>query len=126
MSRMRGAYVVALVPILLGVSLHLYEHVALSDHGFSPGFFLWAVMPYGLCIVGLALSWNPYSIGFAAAVVLTFDLLAHYAVFIHPTSSTAPLVLLFMPLYDAVLWIPAALLLAHSARRWLIGRARHP
>ncbi|HKW54867.1 MAG TPA: hypothetical protein VJO12_14335 [Stellaceae bacterium] len=126
MNRWRVPYLAALVPILLAISLHLYEHVALSDNGFSPGFFLWSLLPYAVCIFGLALSWNPLSLAFAASVALAFDLLAHYSVFIHPTSSTAPLILLFMPIYNAVLWIPAAMLLAHLARRWLAGSARAP
>ena len=125
MSKLRSGYVLALVPVLLAVALHFYEHVALSDNGFSLGFFLWAVMPYGLCVAGLAMSWNPLSVGFAATVALAFDLLAHHSVFIHPTNSTAPLILLFMPLYNAVLWIPAAMLLAHLARRWLANSERH-
>ena len=32
MSRIRGTYVVAIVPLVLGIALHLYEHVALSDN----------------------------------------------------------------------------------------------
>ena len=116
---MRGAYSAASVPILLAIGLHLYEHISLSDNGFSPGFFLWAVMPYALCIAGLALWPHPLAIGFAATVALAGDFMAHYAVFIHPTSSTAPLILLFMPIYNTLLWIPAALLLAHLVRRRL-------
>jgi hypothetical protein len=118
-SRLRGIYLAAVAPMLLGIGLHLYEHVAKSDNGFSPAFFLWAVMPYGLCLAGLAVSRRPLSLGFAAAVALAFDLVAHYSVFIHPTSSTAPLILLFMPFYNAVIWIPAALLLAHLVRQRL-------
>jgi hypothetical protein len=125
-SRIHGAYLAALAPVLLGIGLHLYEHAALSDNGFSPAFFLWSVLPYAVCIAGLTMAWNPLSIGFAASVALAFDLLAHYSVFIHPTSSTAPLVLLFMPIYNAVLWIPAAMLLAHLVRRWLAQDARNP
>jgi hypothetical protein len=121
----RRVLAIALLPILAGIGLHGYEHALESDNGFSLGFFLWSVMPYGICVAGLAMSWNPLSVGFAASVALGFDLLAHYSVFVHPTSSTAPLVLLFMPVYDTVLWIPAALLLAHLARRWLANAARN-
>jgi hypothetical protein len=115
---------VAAAPILLAIALHLYEHIALSDNGFSLGFFLWSILPYGVCIAGLTMSWHSLSVAFAAAVALTFDLVAHYSVFIHPTSSTAPLILLFTPIYDALLWIPAAMLLAYLARRWLANGAR--
>jgi hypothetical protein len=115
----------ALVPIVLGIALHLYEHVELSDDGFSLGFFLWSLLPYALCLCGLAMAWNPRSVAFGATVALAFDLLAHYSVFVRPTNSTAALVLLFMPLYNAILWIPAALLLAHLARRWRANSARH-
>ena len=104
---------------MLGIGLHLYEHAALSDNGFSPAFFLWAAMPYGLCLTALALRRQPLSIGFAATVALAADVVAHYSVFFHPTSSTAPLILLFMPLYNTLLWMPAALLLAHLVRRRL-------
>jgi hypothetical protein len=121
----RRALAIALLPILAGIGLHGYEHALESDNGFSLGFFLWSVMPYGICVAGLTMSWNPLSVAFAAAVALASDLLAHYSVFVHPTSSTAPLVLLFMPIYDTVLWIPAALLLAHLARRWLTNGARN-
>jgi hypothetical protein len=121
----RRALAIALLPILAGISLHRYEHVALSDNGFSLGFFLWSISPYGLCGAGLAMAWNPLSVGFAAAFALTFDLVAHYSVFVHPTSSTAPLILLFTPLYDTLLWIPAAMLLAHLARRWHANGARN-
>jgi hypothetical protein len=121
-KRLRGLYPAALVPILLGIGLHLYEHAALSDNGFSPGFFLWAAMPYGLCMAGLALRRQPLAIGFAATLALAADLVAHYSVFFHPTSSTAPLILLFMPLYNALLWIPAGLLLERDCfklnRNW--------
>jgi hypothetical protein len=125
MSGMRGAYSAALAPILLGIGLHLYEHAALSDNGFSPAFFLWAVMPYGLCMAGLVLRRQPLAVGFAATVALAADAIAHYSVFVHPTSSTAPLILLFMPLYNTLLWIPGALLLAYLVRRRL-GGSPHP
>ena len=124
MMRLQRAQGAALAPIALGVALHLYEHAALSGNGFSPGFFLWSLLPYALCAAGLAMAWNPRSV--AAAVALAFDLLAHYSVFVHPTSSTTALVLLFMPIYNAVLWVPAAMLLAHLAQRWLANGTRHP
>jgi hypothetical protein len=121
---MRGAYSAALLPIMLAIGLHLYEHLALSDNGFSPGFLLWSLLPYGVCVAGLAAGLHPASLAFAASVALAFDLLAHYGVFIHPTSSTAPLILLFMPIYNAVLWVPAAMLVAHLVRRRLAAGNR--
>jgi membrane protein implicated in regulation of membrane protease activity len=54
-----------------------------------------------------------------AVVALLFDLLAHYEVFVHPTSSTAALALLFAPLWNTLVFSPIAILLT-----WQILRRR--
>jgi hypothetical protein len=54
-----------------------------------------------------------------ALIALLFDLLAHYQVFVHPTSSTAALALVFTPLWNTLIFSPIAMVLA-----WLVLRRR--
>lgn len=110
-------YVVGLT--VTAAALHAYEHLYQSSGGPSIGFLLWAMVPYGLC---LALATFPATRGpviAGAALAFAFDLWGHYAVFVNPRGSTAALVLLFIPLWSAILVVPLATLAA-----WLIER-RH-
>jgi len=75
------------VTALSGV-LHAYENFAKAAEP-SLTWFLWAMLPYGVCLV----VWVRSSVGAPslAGVIaaLAFDLVAHYDVFVHPTGSTA-------------------------------------
>ena len=53
------------------------------------------------------------------SVAFALDLLAHYDVFVNPTSSTAALALLVVPLWSALLFAPTVMLIA-----WLAVRRR--
>lgn len=100
----------------LAVGLHVYEQMALAAV-FSPGWLLFALLPYvaPLAVLSNARGGVPALCG--ASVALTIDLLAHYLVFVHPTSSTAALALIFVPLGSALVFGPGAMLLA-----WLVVR----
>jgi hypothetical protein len=112
-------HVSVIAVVVLGVALHAYESFGLAENGPSLGFFLWGIVPYLLCLV-VAMSSKSAVPAFAGAVVaLLFDLLAHYQVFVHPTSSTAGLALLFTPLWNTLVFSPLAILLF-----WLIRRRR--
>jgi hypothetical protein len=113
---------IAWVLICVGVALHVYIDVFLSDRPASEfgviGVILWPSLPYVLCAVALRV-WGPAAAIGGSAVALGLDAVSVYAVFIHPTSSTAPLVLLFVPLYSLVIFT----LLGIAAGR-LTGRRR--
>jgi hypothetical protein len=109
----------ALVIILAALCLHGYEQAFENATGFSPGWFLWSMMPYGICLAGLAIAADTLPLAAAAAVALSFDALAFDAVFIHPTRSTAPLVLIFAPLWNALLFVPGAILATWLLMRWM-------
>ena len=95
---------------VVGATLHAYESFALTDDGPSLAFFLWGIVPYLLCLV-VAMSSKSAVPAFAGALVaLLFDLLAHYQVFVHPTSSTAGLALLFTPLWNTLVFSPLTIL----------------
>jgi hypothetical protein len=100
---------IAWVLIAIGVAVHVYIDVFLSDHPVSVfgfvGVILWPSLPYGLCAVALRV-WGPAAAIGGSVVALGLDAMSVYAVFIHPTSSTAPLILLFVPLYNLVIFTP--------------------
>jgi hypothetical protein len=106
----------------LGVSLHAYENFAKAAQP-SLGWFLWAMVPYALCL----LIWSRSGTGVPALAgvlfALGFDLYTHYAVFIHPTSSTAALAMIVVPLWSSLLFCPVIMLVAWLAvrRRQVIG-----
>jgi hypothetical protein len=52
-----------------------------------------------------------------AVLALIFDMWGHYVVFINPDSSTASLVLLFIPLWSTIILVPASTFIL-----WLIIR----
>jgi hypothetical protein len=100
---------IAWVLIAIGVAVHVSIDVFLSDHPASVfgviGVILWPSLPYGLCAAALRV-WGPAAAIGGSGVALGLDAMSVYAVFIHPTSSTAPLILLFVPLYNLVIFTP--------------------
>lgn len=102
---------------VLGSTLHVYEQAQAPD-SFSMGWLLWALMPYAVCLAASAVpvTRTPSIVG--VTVVLIFDLWIHYSVFISPAGSTAALVLIFAPLWSALVFAPITMFVT-----WLIARA---
>ena len=113
-------YRIAIAVSALGAVLHLYENLAKSTEP-SVGWFLWALVPYVLCLAVWARSGTGAPALAGVLLALALDLYMHYGVFIHPTSSTAALGMIFIPLWSAILVCPVAMLLA-----WLAVRRRSP
>jgi hypothetical protein len=103
----------------IGAALHAYESLLLAAGGPSIGFFLWGLSPYFLCLFVAMSSRSPVPAAVGAAIAILFDLLAHYGVFVHPTSSTAALALIFTPLWNTLVFAPIGILVT-----WLILRRR--
>ncbi len=108
-----------IVVAALAVALHVYENLLKSSGEFSPGALVWASMPYALCLVVSSYSATRLAAIAGALVALSFDLLAYYAVFVNPTSSTAALALLFVPLWNTFVFAPVA-----TGATWLLLRRR--
>ena len=112
------AFRAALGVTTLAGFLHAYENLAKAAEP-SLAWFLWAMLPYVVCL----LIWIRSSVGspaFAGVIAaLAFDLVAHYDVFIHPTTSTAALAMIFVPLWSTLLFCPVAMLVV-----WLAVRRR--
>jgi hypothetical protein len=100
------------VPVAMAVLLHGYENLALSADGFSTTWFLWALFPYGL-VLALSCFKGTRKASIAGAVVaLLVDGLVHYDVFISPQSSTAALALIWIPIWNTILFVPVATMVA--------------
>ena len=108
------AYRFALLVTALAITLHAYENLAKAAAP-SLGWFLWATLPYAICLA----VWARSSIGAPAVAGVIADLVAHYAVFVHPTSSTAALAMIFVPLWSTLLFCPVAMFAV-----WLAIRRR--
>ena len=117
------AKAVVMALAIAAISLHGYESFILADLP-SPGFFLWLLLPYGIAAIFLwRLSWYvPVSFGMGAALIL--DFLNHYAVFVESQSSTAALGMVFIPLWSAILVVPATILIARAVMRRRTGASR--
>ena len=112
------AYRLAILVTALAIALHAYENLAKSAQP-SLGWFLWAMLPYAICLA----AWARSSVGApalaGAIAALAFDSVAHYDVLVHPTSSTAALAMIFVPLWSTLLFCPIAMFLV-----WLAVRRR--
>jgi hypothetical protein len=108
-----------------GTGLHVYIDLFLSDRPMSlfglVGVIVWPSLPYVLCAVALRI-WGPVAAIGGGLVALGLDAASLYAVFIHPTSSTAPLALLFVPLYSLVIFTPLGIAAGRLTDRWRESR----
>jgi hypothetical protein len=108
------------VLVLCGLILHLKTAFWKSSDpwsGFSIGLLIWSLFPY-LAIV-IASRKASYGALCAVIVVFLFDLFMHLKVFVWPSSSTASLGLLFMPLWNMVLFIPLSFLAGYFIEKRL-------
>jgi len=107
-STVSRPHVFVLMVTAIAIALHAYE----SLPGPSLVFFLWPLAPYALCLAVAAISKSSIPAGAGAVTALLFDINAHNAVFVHPTSSTAGLALLFVPLWNLLIYAPLAMIIA--------------
>jgi len=103
----------------VAVALHAYENIFESSGRFSVGSLFWSLTPYALCLVISAFPTTKTATVTGAVVALAFDSLVHYEVFVNPKNSTAALDLLFMPLWNCIIFAPLATYVA-----WLVVRRR--
>ncbi len=104
---------------LCGVLLHSYTafvQVGPEINTFVIGLWLWSMLPYAIWFfVARKSALAPLAIG-AQVLCLTADAMMFYQVFVRPTSSTAALGLLFIPLWNLLLIGPAGALIVGVAR----------
>ena len=110
---------VVILPALIAGALHGYEHFYLDSGDAGIGWLMWPMLGYAILIFVGCIPLLSVPAGAAMAVLLAIDLLVHYDVFIAPKSSTAALALMFVPLWNILVFGPAAFLIA-----WLAQRSR--
>jgi hypothetical protein len=107
--------------IVVGIGLHGYIDLFLSERPVSVFGFLgvigWPSLPYIMCAAVLRIWGNVGAAIGGSATALVLDALTVYSVFIHPTSSTAPLAMLFVPLWSLLVFTPLGLSVG-----WLMDR----
>ena len=107
-----------IVIAVVGATLHAYELLHDGAEGASSIFFLWPMVPYGLCLVLSAFTPLKLHVIAAVSLVLALDLLAHYSVFINPQSSTVGLLMLFVPLWSTIIVVPLATFVSWAVAQW--------
>jgi len=111
---------VVFLPVVAGVLLHLYTVASKAERpfdGFLLGLFMWSCLPYLTAALLPKLRIRQgVAAGFAVGAIAG-DLYMHYAAFWNPRSSTTPLGLLFMPLWNLVLLGPVGMLIAWALLR---------
>jgi hypothetical protein len=75
------------------------------------------MMPYGWCVLALLLRSRGRSATVGAVIALAWDLAAHYSVFTRPGGSTAAPALVFTPLWNAAVFVPASMAVTSAALR---------
>lgn len=110
----------SMIIIAIGILLHVYTYFFESQGGFGLfqiQMFLLSVMPYILCFLVWILKKNSV-ISFTGSIgPLLADLLIYYSVFINPQGSTAPLALLWMPIWNLLILMPTGLLIGYMIDR---------
>jgi len=104
--------------LLFGVTLHTYTNFFAIESP-SLGWWLWPLTPYLAGAIMLFLFKRPHATAGALLIPAILDAGNYYSVFIHPTSSTAALGMLFVPLWNLLLFVPLG-----GAIGWWIGRRR--
>ena len=98
-------------------ALHAFECFGDGASGAALGFFVWGMTPYALCLsVSSMASWRAAPVP-GGVLALAVDLLVHREVFVSPQSSTAALLLIFVPLWNTLVIVPAGTLVACAVAR---------
>jgi hypothetical protein len=103
----------------LATSLHLYENLSGTSESFSIGFFCWTLAPHILALVLSCFRATRLPALAGAAVALLMDAWTFHRVFVYPASSTAAIALIWIPLWNILIFVPGATWIA-----WLINRRR--
>ena len=100
--------------IIFSIAVCLHLLILFSGQGgisaFGLGLFVWALLPYIPCLL-ILINKKPPIISICGALPpLVLDFMAYRSVFISPQSSTAALILLWMPLWNMIGFMPAGVI----------------
>jgi hypothetical protein len=112
---MKIARIMAYALLIYGVVLHTCTNLV-EVESFSIRWWLWSLAPYIVGGLVLLLFKRPHATAGALLVPAILDAGNFYSVFIHPTSSTAGLGMLFAPLWNLAVFVPLG-----GAIGWWVG-----
>jgi hypothetical protein len=119
-AQLRLPHPVVYALLALAVAFHVYQNVTMMSADFSYGWFLWALLPYGLVLVLSCFEGTRLSIIAGAALALAADAWNYYEV-ARSTSSTAALNFIWIPIWNTIIVVPIATFVA-----WLLLRRLQP
>ena len=105
--------------LILAIAFHVFQNLTIMSAHFAYGWFLWALLPYGLVLVLSCFEGTRLSVMAGAALALAVDAWNCYEV-ARSTSSTVALNFTWIPIWNTIIVIPVATFLA-----WLVLRRRH-
>jgi hypothetical protein len=113
---MKTSRTVATALIALGTALHTYTWL-FEVPSFSIPFWLWSMSPYLAAATLLWLFHEPQAATGALVMPPIFDVANFYSVFISPESSTAGLGMVFVPMWNLLVFVPLG-----GGIGWWVGR----
>jgi hypothetical protein len=115
--------------LALAIAFHVFQNLTMMSTDFSYltkvsadfsyGWFLWALMPYGIVLILACFEGTRLSAIAGAALALAHDGWNYYAV-AQSTSSTAAINFIWVPIWNTIIVVPVATFMA-----WLLLRRRH-
>jgi hypothetical protein len=110
---------------LLGVALHGYISLFKAAEGpnaFTLGLLAFSTIPYAVCLAVTLLGKGRPLLGlFGAAAALIISASTYHSVFVSPTSSTAAIGLLFVPLVNILIAVLIGMLIGLGVG-WCLAR----
>jgi hypothetical protein len=104
--------------LALALAFHVFQNLTMMSADFSYGWFLWALMPYGLVLVLSCFEGTRLAEIAGAVLALGADGWNYYEV-ARSTSSTAALNFIWAPIWGTIIVVPTATFMA-----WLLLRRR--
>lgn len=118
-SRLRTPHPAVYALLVLAIAFHVFQNLTMMSADFSFGWFLWALLPYGLVLVLACFEGTRLSVIAGAGLALAADAWNYYEV-ARSTSSTAAINFIWAPVWGTIIVVPLATFLA-----WLFLRRRH-
>ena len=102
---MKIARILALFFVFIGLAIFVYVGLFLTHGGFSL-LNVWPMGPYLILLCIIPFARTPIALLLPTLAVILIDVSVIYEVFVAPSSSTAALILLWMPVWHVIIVIP--------------------
>lgn len=117
-AKLRRPHLAVAALLIVAAAFHVFQNLRMTSANFALGWFLWALLPYGLVLALSFFEGTRRAVIAGAVFALAFDAWNLYEV-VRSTSSTAVLAFIWIPLWNTMIVVPMATFLA-----WLVMRRR--